>query len=311
MFVADTIQRIANSTPIRFWRRFSSAGPGVLAAAVAFNLFFALVPAAIPLVIAASFFGRNAEAQEQTIDFLQRVLPADTASTISDALAVAWESVEGAQGLVVGVSLVVSLWAGSRGVNTIMRVLARIERMDDDRAWWRRRLVAIGLTLGAGGTLLLSGVLIVAGAGVAEWLAQLTDIDWIVTTWERLSLPVGVLGLFAFLTALYRWGPPQRLPGFWLAAILGSVGTIGVSLGFRLYVENSGGLGVTFQAFTTVAVLLLWLFLMSYVIILSAAIGASVTKRRVKRKSNGNGKDTGEISLGLETMESEIADFRD
>ncbi len=306
--VADPLERLTSSTPARFWRRFASAGPGVLAAAVAYNLFFALVPAAIPLVIAASFFGRNADAQRQTIDFLEQVLPSDTASTIADALSTAWDSVEGTQGLVVAVSLVISLWAGSRGVNTIMRVLARIERMDDDRSWWRRRLIAVGLTLGAGGMLVLSGVLIVAGAEIAEWLEQLTEVDWLVTAWERLSLPVGVLGLFGFLTALYRWGPPQRLPGFWLAALMASAGTIGVSLGFRFYVENSGELGVTFIAFTTVAVLLLWLFLMAYVIILSAAVGASVARQLASRRSNGTTGQTEELSLGLETMESEIAD---
>jgi membrane protein len=306
--VSDALQRLNHSPPVRFWRRFSSAGPGVLAAAVAYNLFFALVPAAVPLVVAASFFGRNAEARQQTVDFLEQILPTDTASSITDALSVAWDSVEGTQGLVVAVSLLISLWAGSRGVNTIMRVLARIERMDDDRAWWKRRLVAIGLTVGGGGMLVLSGGLIVAGAGIAEWLEQLTDIDWLVTVWERLSFPVGVLVLFAYLTALYRWGPPQRLPGFWLAAIGGALGTIGVSLGFRLYVENSGGLGGTFLAFTTVAVLLLWLFLMAYVIILSAALGASAARTLTARRANGGGVESEEISLGLETMESEIAD---
>jgi len=306
--VVNTTQRSTISSLLRFWRRFSSAGPGVLAAAVAYNLFFALVPAAIPVLVAASFFGRNAEAQEQTVDFLEQILPAETASAIADALSAAWESVEGTKGLIVAVSLLVSLWAGSRGVNTIMRVLARIEQMEDDRSWWRRRLIAIGLTLGAGGTLLLSGVLIVGGAGIAEWLAQLTDADWLVTLWEWLSIPVGVLGLFAFLTALYRWGPPQRLPGFWLAAVVAVIGTIGVSLGFRFYVENSGGLGGTFAAFATVAVLLLWLFLMSYVIILSAALGASGFRTITSRRSNGDKHATAEISLGLDTMESEIAD---
>jgi uncharacterized BrkB/YihY/UPF0761 family membrane protein len=81
-----------------------------------------------------------------------------------------------------------------------------------------------------------------------------------------------------------------------------------VSLGFRLYVENSGGLGGTFLAFTTVAVLLLWLFLMAYVIILSAALGASAARTLTARRANGGGVESEEISLGLETMESEIAD---
>jgi len=303
--VADTFERLTTSSPVRFWRRFASAGPGVLAAAVAFNLFFALVPATIPLVVAASFFGRNQEAQAQTVDFLEEVLPSDTAASISDALSKAWTSVEGTKGLVVAVSLLISIWAGSRGVNTIMRVLTRIEGMEDGRSWFKRRLVAIGLTLGAGGMLLLTGVLIVAGAAIAEWMAHLTDLEWPVTLWELLSVPVGVLALFSFLTALYRWGPPQRLPGFWIAALVGTLTTISVTLGFRLYVETSGGLSATFIAFTTVAVLLLWLFLMAYVIILSAAIGASASRGLVSRRANGE-NGVGEISLGLETMESEI-----
>lgn len=305
--MANTIDRLAGSPPVRFWRRFASAGPGVLAAAVAYNLFFALVPAGIPLVVGASFFGRNAEAQEQTEIFLREALPAETASSIADALGTAWNSVEGTQGLVVAVSLLISLWAGSRGVNTIIRVLARIERMDDERSWWRRRLIAVALTLGAGATLILTGVLIVAGTGIAEWLQRLVDVDWIVPVWERLAVPVGVLGLFGYLTALYRWGPPERLPGFWVAAFVGAIGTIAVSLGFRLFVENSGGLGGAFLAFTTVAVLLFWLFLVSYVIILSAAIGASVARRWTVRSDGQNGESTREISLGLETMETQIA----
>jgi membrane protein len=306
--VGKVLERIRQVPAVRFWRRFTAAGPGVLASAIAFNLFFALVPAAVASIAAASVFGEDQEAKQQTVDYLERALPTETAEFIANALGDAWETGAGAQGIVVAVGLAVSLWAGSRGVMTVMRVLARIEQVEDPRRWWHRRLLAIGLTLGAGGTLLVSSVLIVAGSSIAGRLEDLTDLDWLVSAWERLSFPLGTIGLLAFLMALYRWAPPKRLPGFWIAAVLAAIGMIAASLGFRYYVENSGNLGGTFAAFGAFAVFLLWLYLMSYVIILSAAIGTSVARSWTARRMNG--RDAEEMSLGLETMESEIAGTR-
>lgn len=42
-----------------FWQRFIAADPGLLAAAIAFNGFFALVPSAFAFLTAASLLGRD------------------------------------------------------------------------------------------------------------------------------------------------------------------------------------------------------------------------------------------------------------
>lgn len=129
-----------------------------------------------------------------------------------------------------------------------------------------------------------------------------------VTAWEALAMPLGSVGLLLFLVTLYRFGPPRRLPGMWLAAFLATVGAVGASLGFRFYLGQAGAVGSsTLAVFTGVGVLLLWLYLIAWVIMIAAAVGASVA-RRIERRRDGEAQaeDT-EVVYGLETLEQAIA----
>ncbi len=307
-------QRVGESVPIRFWRRFTAAGPTTLAAAVAYNLFFALVPATAALLAAASFFGRSDEAIRETRQVLDLVAPRQTAEFISERLLPDVEqSVRDAKGLFIVATALIALWLASRGVITMQRVLARIEGMEEDRPWWKVRLVALLLTAGVGVALTLSTVLVVAGDAVAGWIADLTDATWVASAWSALAIPVGSVGFLLYIVALYRFGPPRRLPGLWVASLLAGVGVVGASLGFRYYLELIGSrAATTFAVFGAIAVLLLWLYLIAYVIIIAAAVGASLSRRWHRRRAGlAEPDNTEEVNLGLDTMEHEAAgEFR-
>lgn len=292
---------------VRFWRRFTAAGPSVLAAAVAYNLFFAIVPGLAGVLAAASVFGRDQEAIEQTRAVLDQIAPDSVAEFVSDVLLpdVA-ATVRQSQGFLLPASLFISLFLATRGVITLQRVLARIEKMDDDRPWWKVRLISTALTLGAMLTLASSGLLVVAGEAIASWLDELVEADWALELWDLLSLPLGSIGVFLFLVLFYRFGPPRRLPGLWLASVLSTAGAIGASLLFRLALDRIGATGGTIAVFGVFAVLLLWLYVIAYVIIISAAFAASVGRRR-ERRNGGSVDDTDDVSLGMETIERELA----
>lgn len=293
---------------VRFWKRFTAAGPSVLASAVAYNLFFAFVPGIAAVLAAASVFGRDDEAIEQTRHVLDQIAPASVSEFVSESLLpdVA-ASVRESQGFLFPISVVVSLFLATRAVITLQRVLARIEEMDDDRSWWRVRAISLILTLGAILALASSAVLVVAGEAVTDWLNELVDANWVVQVWEALALPLAFVGVLLFLVALYRYGPPRRLPGMWLASVLSTVGAIGASLLFRLALDRIGATGGTIAVFGVFAILLLWLYLIAYVIIIAASFAASFARRRERRMSGSDEPPTEEISLGLETLERELA----
>ncbi|MDH3296434.1 MAG: YihY/virulence factor BrkB family protein [Acidimicrobiia bacterium] len=307
--MAETVkEKLDASVPIRFWRRFTAAGPTTLAAAVAYNLFFALVPAAFALLAGASFFGRSDDAIAQTRDVLDAIAPAQTSEFISEQLLPDVErTVRDAKGLFIVGTALVALWLASRGIMTMQRVLARIERMQEDRPWWKVRVIALLLTAGVGVALTLSTVLLVAGDAIAGWIAEFTDATWVASLWQAVSLPAGSIGFLLYIVALYRFGPPRRLPGLWMASFIATAGVLGASLGFRFYLDQVGSVGAnTLTVFGTFAVLLLWLYLIAYVIIIAAAVGASLS-RRLERRRAGSNDETSEISLGLEILESEVA----
>jgi uncharacterized BrkB/YihY/UPF0761 family membrane protein len=87
---------------------------------------------------------------------------------------------------------------------------------------------------------------------------------------------------------------------------MATVGMVGFSLGLQHYLNSAGGLGATYATFGAVALLLLWLYVVSYLIIVAGSVAAATARRRERRRS-GNTEDTTEqMRLGLETLEQEV-----
>jgi membrane protein len=308
MALARIVDRIGELPVVQFWVRFSAAGPAVLAGAVAYNIVFALVPGAVVLLTAASFFGKTAEAQAETVRVISLIAPSDVAEFIGSALGETSRIVDDREGVVIVLGALLALWFGARGVLTIMRVLTRVEGIEEDRPWWKTRLIATGLTIAVGLALALSSVLIIAGRAIRDWLQEITQLAWPVGLWAALRIPVASLSVLGFFWLLYRFAPPRRLPGTWLAALMATGGMVGFSVGLQYYLNSAGGLGTTYAAFGAVALLLLWLYVVSYLIIVSGSIAAAAARRRQRRRSGVPANTTEQMKLGLETLEQEVVD---
>lgn len=254
----------------------------MLAAAVAYNLFFALVPMAAVLLIVASLIGRDAVSTEQSLSV---VLPEGMAKALAGLLGSVAGLLPTNRGAVIAVSLVVAGWSASRGVLTVIRVLASIEGFEEDRPWWQVRLIAIGLTVVGGVVFVLTLILIPIGGVIAERLEETTGITWIHVLWSAARIPLASLGMLAFMWLFYRYGPPRRLPGTFVASLAATTGIVLFSLAFQAYLDRAGALGSTVAVFGSVALLLLWLYAIAYVIIIAAAVSAALAKRWSGRRT--------------------------
>lgn len=274
------LDRITHRPAFRFAKRFSSAEPSVLAAAVAYNMFFALVPAAAVVLLIASLFGKDVAATEAG---LAAVLPPDMASQIARVINGVAQVLPSRTGWLIVFGIIIAGWSASRGVLTLIRVLRQIEELEEDRSWWKVRLVSILLTVGGVIVFASTMLLIPVGGVIADHLEANTGITWIHAAWSSLRVPIASAGVLIFLWLFYRFGPPRRLPGIGMASVLSTAGIVGFSLAFQLFIDWQGGApGATFAVFT-LAVLLLWLYIIAYVIILAASVSAEVARRRRRR----------------------------
>lgn len=269
-----------DGTPLlrSLWRRIVDADLSINASAVAYNAFLALVPLGAALLGVASFFGQDRQALESITSSLSVVAPSDVVAFVEELLVETGERVGGSRGLLIGISVVLSLLFGSRAVAALQKALAAVEHRTEARRGLQLRMVAVALTAAAGLALVMTSLLLIAGRRSIEFLAAWSGAAWLEWTWTWLRIPVALVGLFSFLLAFYRWGPPEPLPRSWLAALVGSAGTLLASLGFGLYLAVSPSLGATFGVLGAVAVALVWLYLGTMAILLGAVVVAHLSR---------------------------------
>lgn len=253
------------------WNRLRRADLTLNGAAVAFHTFFAIIPLGFALLGFAAWIGRDQGAVARVLGALSPIAPEAFVEFIAGVLAESERRIAG-EWWVVAVSVGVSLFLGARAVVALQRALAAVQGTLELRQGARLRLVAIGLTAAGGVVLLITGTVLVGGRTFFAFLEGWSGIPGLLGLWAWLSVPVATAGLFGFLFACYRYGPPRPMPRATLAATIGTVGVLALSLGFGLYLSRVGSLGVYAGTLGTVAVILTWLYLGAVAILAGAAL---------------------------------------
>ncbi len=248
----------------------------MFAGGVAFFGFLALFPAAIATLLVWGLVVTPEEATQQ-IERLTRGLPDEATAVISGQLT----SVAGAEhgvGLGLVIAVLLALWSASGGVGNLIKAVNHAYDEQESRGLVKRRLMALGMTLGAIVFLFLAVLLLTAvppairslGLGTAgELLAQ--SVRWVL-------LVVLMLG---GLAVVYRFAP-NRDRARWLWATPGALVATALwvlgSVAFSVYVSEFGSYQKTYGALAGAAVLMLWLFLTAYVVLLGAELNAVVER---------------------------------
>ena len=258
--------------------RLRESGLSINAAAVAYDTFLALVPLAFAMLGVAAAIGQSDTAVERIESTLDPIVPATVKAFISDLLVDAGERVgSGSVWLVLG-SVSLAIIFGSRAVVALQKALASVEDRTERRPAVQMRLVAVGLTAAGGAALIFTSVLLVTGRRLVEFLAELVGSGLVLDLWTWLRIPMAGAGLYLFLIALYRLGPPEPLPRAWLAALVATTGAVLGSLGFGFYLAVAPELGATFGLLGAVAVALVWIYVGALAILFGAVVVAYLSR---------------------------------
>ncbi len=242
-------------------------------AGVGFYAMLALFPALAALV---SLYGLVADPDQaaQQIENLMPDLGEGAGELITEQVQAVAGAGQGALSLGLAISILAALWTASSGMNGLMEALTLAHNEEETRGFVKRRAIALALTL--------VGILIVALAiasiivaplvvgalglgGVGEWAVRI--LRW----------PVLAAFLVLALSVVYRYAPNRQEPQWrWVStgAIIATLLWIVASIAFSIYVQNFGNYNETYGALGGMIVLLLWLFLSSFVILLGAEINS-------------------------------------
>ncbi len=277
----------------RAFKESSDDNVSMLAAGVAFFAFLAIFPA---LIAAITLYGLIADPAQvaQQVESLASSLPQEAQPIITDQLGSVASGSGGALTLGLIISVLAALWSASSGTSNLMAAVNLAYDEDDTRGFVKTRGVALLLTLGAIVFVLVTLTLVAVVPPVLDAL-QLGLVGTILAQVVRWGLLVVLV--VAALAVVYRVAPDRDSPKFsWVStgAIVATVLWIIGSVLFSLYVNNFGSYNKTYGAIAGVVVLLLWLYLTSYIVLLGAEINAESERQTRRDTTKGDEAPMGE-----------------
>ena len=277
----------------RAWKETKDDNISLLAAGVAFYAFLAIFPALIATVSIYGLFASPDSVQKQVEDTLSSA-PEETRTLVTTQLTNITNNSSGALGIAVVVSILGALWSASGGMGNLIKAINIAYDEEETRKFVKLRSLALALTLGAIVFVLVAVALIGVLPAVMNSVGAgaLASVGVQVVRWVGL-----VVAVMVALAIVYRYAPDRDNPKFaWSsqgAVIAGVIWIIGSVL-FALYAQFSGSYSKTYGALAGVIILMMWLYLTSFIVLFGAEINAESERQTVKDTTEGPAKPMGQ-----------------
>ena len=254
-----------------------------IASHIALSCLMALFPFLLVVTALAGFFGSRNLGQEAA-RLLLETWPTEVAGPIALEISGVLSS---ARGDVLTLSLVLSIYFASSGVESLRIGLNRSYNMVEVRAWWLLRLESIGYVMGGALVLLVFSLLVVLApliwAGLLKYLPGLQQFGALIT-FARFA--VAGLVLVIALLIVHLWLPTGRrriwevAPG--IAATLVLWLLAGAIFG-RYLAEFAFTYAIYYAGLASAMITLVFLYLCSSIFLYGGELNAAIDRARRKK----------------------------
>jgi membrane protein len=260
----------------RTWIRSERHDLMTRGAAIAFYALAALVPF-LALLIALSarwlpwimqHVGATSATELQPLDPMRGLLPAGAFTLISDEFK---ELRDHPPVGLLSFSLVLTLWLSSSVFVEVIAAMNAIRGVVETRPFWKRRLIAMVMTL-AQAAILIGSVATIVGWPLIVRLLGLSHPAAILATAIH-AITVFLVVLFSFALTLFV-APNARLSWKCVApgSLAGTIVVLVVSLIFRFYTQRWGNYSATYGSLAGIILLMTWIWLCSVVLLYAAEL---------------------------------------
>ncbi|HEY3973105.1 MAG TPA: YihY/virulence factor BrkB family protein [Candidatus Sulfotelmatobacter sp.] len=216
------------------------------------------------------------------LTLMARLLPAEAMSLVYTVLPDVLGS-HRAQWLSLG--MIGTIWMSSSGFDALIEALDIAYDAKDDRAYWKTRLLAVGLAAITGGLLLVALVVTVLGPRFGDWLGTRVRIsNAFAGIWPALHWTIAIGFTVLAVEVVYFLAPnvKQRflatLPGAILAVTVWNALSYLLGLYFRHFADYNR----TYGTLGGVIAMMTWLYWTSFVLLVGAELNAELAKESKK-----------------------------
>jgi membrane protein len=264
---------------VRLWRRCWKDDVSGRAAQLSYYFLLSLFPLLICLsAILGYVFAAETRLEDRLFRYLGSIMPSSAFRVVRET---ADELLRTRGSGTLSFGLLMALWVASSGMEAIIEGLNAAFQVKEARPWWRRRLVALVLTVMV--DVLVGGALALALAGSAgsRLLAEIIGFGRVWTPlWHATEFAGSMLLPLVAIALIYSFGPNLKarresqvlLPG----AVVALFCWVIASAGLRLYLDHFSSFGRTYGSLGAVIALLVWLYVSGMTLLLGAEVNSGI-----------------------------------
>lgn len=252
-----------------------------VSAALSYYLVLSVFPALIFLSAIVGFISLP-DLFNHVLLLMGRLLPADTMKMVYSVLG---DVLASHRGTWLSFGMIGMIWTTSAAFDSIIEALDISYDVNEDRPFWKTRLLAIALSAIIG-TLLLSalGVMLV-GPRFGSWLAGRLEMSAVfVAVWPALRWTLAICFTVLAVEVLYYLAPnvKQRFGATLPGAVLSVVVWNGLSFLLGYYFRHWANLNRTYGTLGGFIAFMTWLYWTSFVLLVGAELNAELAKESKK-----------------------------
>mgnify|MGYP003580781195 CR=1 FL=1 len=246
-----------------------------LAGQLAFYFLLALFPALLFLVALIGYLPVE-DALSELLSDLGTVAPAALVRVLPAQLG---QIAGGKQAGLLTLGILGALWSSSAAMAALIDALNRAYGVSEWRVWWKRRILAIGLTLALALLITVALALMLVGPEMASRLAYLVHLETVgAVAWALLRWPVALFCVVFGVDLVYHFAPNRDVSWTWVTpgSIVATLLWIASSFGFRWYVSRFGHYTATYGAIGGAIVIMLWFYVSGIALLIGAELNGVI-----------------------------------
>jgi membrane protein len=249
---------------------------------IAFMTLFSSFPFLIFLTTLAAEVGQT-EAARDFVTMALNALPDEVSAAIRPAIE---EVVSTRRTGLMTISILLSLWATSSGIEALREALNKAYGVEEARPIWLLRLQSLGFTIIFSICIILVMLVLVIGPVLWSYIQPLLKVPW---QWgwfyEAVRYLLAVVLLYLVVAVLYRWLPSRHLPRREILPGAAVTVVLWVALAslFSLYLQNLARFSLTYGSLGGIVVTLLFFYISALIFIFGAEVNSARRRAEAAR----------------------------
>lgn len=277
------IKRITNLNPMENFKKiFNKQELRILPGSIAFSLVMAIVPTILLGMLISSKFNVSIPG---IIDLLDEIIPKDVSALLHPIVSAGIKNVD------------ISIWyillgllLASNGTDAIILASNALYRTEDEN-YIARRIKALLMIIVVGIVFAFLLIVIAFGNNILKFILSLSALenvkDNIYSIFILLKWPIAILVIAILVKIIYTLAPNKKIPSKFVnkGVLFTTIGWVIATAIYSFYTNNIAHYDLFYGSLSGLIVLMLWIYVISYILVIGIAINANTYELEEKNRS--------------------------